>query len=201
MINIDQNGEVFIEDSAKKHPVIIALKEETKEEFEKFLIYAFHTYHKKSVFRNQEPFEKRKRVCITFLHGYDSEYFEKSLSFQAFINELNDTQYTTTEKELNSLLFQDIPQLRDHLMKISFFKDEKIQIDQEVEIEVEHKKKVYVVTIPVSKKINIRVDNSKEKRAALDNAEFLFNMEKRLRLLIEQESVSLSSRRKFDIKK
>lgn len=200
MIEIDKDGNIKLEDGAKTHPDIIALKESVKEDFDKFLIYLYHTYCKKSIFRNLEHAIRRVKVCITYLHDYKPEFFEDNKLFQKVVKEYNNLQYTTTEKELENLLFKDIPELRAHLMSISFYKKEKIQIDREVEIEVEYKKKTHTVTIPVSQKVEITIDNSSEKRKALDNAEVLFNMEKRLRLLIDQESVSQGSRRKFDTK-
>lgn len=202
---LDEGNIVTCTKEGQSHPDVKSLIELTSRikdfTFENVITYIYHTYHKSSVYRNY-PFPRRaQQVCKIYLANKNYLDFEQHQEVVTVIDLFKETMYTESEKFAQSLL-NKIEELKEHLSSISFFKEVKIEIDQEVELTVTGPDdKEYEIQIPVKKKVLVKIDNSDEVMKTFEKSQKLFGYEDQLKQRLEVELMTKKSKKRlFDEK-
>lgn len=184
MLNIDENGKVYVIPEALEYKEIMDIPADHLGEVIK---YVYHAYKSPHPFDIYGPTERKKKVCATYFIDKTPEQFDKPSYMKPLVKRFMDEAMTKAEVFLLSIR-KDMDELMEHMREIPLFKEGKVDVVVPVKIEGDMR--------DVSVKAKVRIDNSEEKFKVLKRLDDLLTMMEKMETKVMQQRKEKRSERK-----
>lgn len=198
MLTYNQYNEVeFIKPADKLDASVKLINEYKNDEklLKNILVYVYNAYSPQSIYYEFTPQERKERVCTDlFDDKIKAEYFENNKLIKEFIQLFVDMSLTVIQRD-HERCKRDIEDLHEHISQIPFMRKQKVR--RQITIKDDDTEKEFIKEIDIV----VDIDNSEEKKKALDIREKLYSLDSRLRKLVETEKIEkeLTAKTMFEV--
>jgi hypothetical protein len=172
MILEEIDGKVEVIKEAQYIEEVLKLKKHGKEFYDKALTYIFWMYCNESIYREMLTSQRKLYICKRHLGGEDINLYENNKDVKNFINLYEEIQ-CSREERLRKNVQNDMDDLITRIGNIKFTKIVTVEVPVEINGLIENKK------------VQVEIDNSKEKADALALSKSLISLSKELEQLIK----------------